>query len=373
MMLLAPRIMARERLRRMTLVFALCFVSHAVLADDPQHEFLLFPSVDTFNSENLTSPELEDSFVRPSINILYSYSGDRIRVLGEYLWSSTEAELERLKFGWQAGDNTMWWLGRFHSTAKFWTSEYHHGQFMQTSITRPSVEEWEDESGPIPSHVTGLSFEHTSPRANETAMNYGLSVGLAPKFVKDGLSPYDMLDPESDHGLSYNARLAYQPSMFGANQIGLLVGWNDINVDSDSSPTLGDLNDIQQLTVSVFTDWQWDDWRLLANAVQFDNKLNYVTGEVDDEFLAGYVQLEYKTSENWTIFGRIDSSSAEDNSPYLGLLPAFISHRHMLGARWDFHNFQSLTMEVADASAQGDITSHDNFKEIRFQWSAVFP
>ena len=373
MMLLVLRIPARERLRRMTLVLALCFASHAVHADDPQHEFLLFPSVETFDSQDHSSPDRNDSFVRPSISVLYSYSGKRFRVLGEYLWSSTEAELERLKFGWQAGDNTMWWFGRFHSTAKFWTSEYHHGQFMQTSITRPSVEEWEDESGPIPSHVTGLSFEHTSPRANETAMNYGLSVGMAPKFVKDRLSPYDMLDPESDHGLSYNARLAYRPSIFSDKQIGLLVGWNDINVDPDSSPALTDLNDIEQLTISVFADWSWGDWRVLANAVQFDNTLNYSTGKVDDEFLAGYLQLEYKTSDDWTVFGRVDSSSGEDNSPYLSMLPEFISHRHMLGVRWDFHDIQSLAMEVADASWQGDFSSHDSFKEIRFQWSAVFP
>ncbi len=95
-MLLALRIQARERLRRMTLVLALCFVSHSVHADDAQHEFLFFPSVATFYSEDHSSSELEDSFVRPSLGVLYSYSGDRFRVLGEYLWSSTESELERL-------------------------------------------------------------------------------------------------------------------------------------------------------------------------------------------------------------------------------------------------------------------------------------
>jgi len=359
--------------RQIMLALVLCAFVPIASAEDSQHDFLLFPSVDTFDTFNESAPDVGDSFVRPSLNVLYSYNGGRFRVLGEYLWSSTEAELERLKVGWQAGDNTMWWFGRFHSTAKFWTSEYHHGQFMQTSITRPSIEEWEDESGPIPSHITGLSIEHTLPRTDETAWNLGFSFGLAPKFVEDKLHPYDMLNPESDHGLSYNARIAYRPSIFSDNQVGLLAGWNDITVDSESSLNLTDLDDIQQLTVGVFADWQWDKLRILANVVHFKNELNYTNESVSDVFVAGYLQLEYKTGDDWTVFGRVDASSSEDSSPYLRLLSAYVSHRHMLGVRWDFHEKQSLTMEIADTSRQGAGVSHDNFKEVRFQWSSVFP
>jgi hypothetical protein len=373
MTLFLQRIAAQGWWRQIMLSLVLCAFIPIASADDSQHEFLLFPSVDTFNTFNESHPDVEDSFVRPSLNVLYSYNGGRFRVLGEYLWSSTEAELERLKVGWQAGDNTMWWLGRFHTTAKFWTSEYHHGQFMQTSITRPGIEEWEDESGPIPSHVTGLSLEHTVPSRDETAWNLGFSFGLAPKFVKDELHPYDMLDPESDHGLSYNFRFAYKPSVFSDNQAGMLIGWNDINVDSESDPSLADLNDIEQLTVGVFADWRWHKLRVLGNVVHFEHELNYTSESVDDVFVAGYLQIEYETADDWTVFGRVDASSSEDSSPYLRLLPAFISHRQMLGVRWDFIKRHSLTTEVADTSQHGEGFSHHNFKEIRFQWSAVFP
>lgn len=373
MTLFSQRIAAHGRRRQIMLALVLCVFIPIASADDSQHDFLLFPSVDTFDSFDESDPVVKDSFVRPSLGVLYSYNGGRFRFLAEYLWSSTEAELERAKLGWQASDNTMLWFGRFHSTAKFWTSEYHHGQFMQTSITRPGIEEWEDESGPIPSHITGLSLEHTQPRANQTAWNYGFSFGLAPKFVKDKLEPHDMLGHESDHGLSYNARLAYRPDIFADNQVGLLVGWNDINVDSESSPVLADLNDIEQLTIGVFADWRWDKLRLLTSIVQFDHVLNSSTGPIDDEFFAGYVQLEYETTDDWTVFGRADFASGEDNSAYLSLLPAFIAHRNMLGVRWEFMKMQSLTMEVADSSAPGENSSHETFKEVRFQWSAVFP
>lgn len=346
------------------------WVTHA---DEPQHEFLLFPSIDTFNNFDLSNSEAEDDWVRPSLNILYSHTSGRTRILGEYLWSSTESELERLKIGWQLGDNTMLWFGRYHTTSKFWTSEYHHGQFMQTPITRPSLEEWEDESGPMPSHLTGFSLEHEVHRADESAFNYGLALGLAPTFEREELRPFDLLDPDSGHDLAVNARWAYRPDIFSDDQVGILIGWSDINVDSSTSPNLTDLEQINQGTVSLFGNWSWGKWRALGSFTYFYNDLDYVNTREIDEYFSGYLQLEHKVTDDWTVFGRTDNGFGEDNSPYLRLLPAFIAHRHMLGVRWDFRKAQSLTLEIADTSAQGEDMNHDNFKEVRFQWSAVLP
>lgn len=371
MNLLTPTIMARKRYRELLLF--LFVLPLAAVADEGQHDFMLLPSVDTRDTFDESDPELRDSFVRPSLNTLYSFTGGQFRFLAEYLWSSTESEMERLQLGWGAGKDTMWWFGRFHTTSKFWTTEFHHGQFMQTSITRPSIEEWEDESGPIPSHITGVSMEHTRPGSGQQAWNLGLSFGLGPKFVEDELEPFDILGPESGHGLSFNARIAYQPDLFSNNQIGVTLGLNDINVESESDPALTDLDDIQQLTVGVFGDWRWDNWRLLGSLVHFEHDLRYTDDLVKDEFLAGYLQAEYGVTDRWTVFGRIDYSSGEDDSIYLRLLPAYVAHRHMLGVRWDFMSKQALTMEIADVSAQGEDFTHNTSKEVRFQWSAVFP
>jgi len=362
--------LCRSRATLSILLVALCTTP---VAAESQQEILLFPSIDTFNTFDESEPAIEDSFVHGTLNFLYSYSGDRFRFLGEYLWSSQESELERLKAGWQWQDNTMLWLGRFHTTSKYWTTEYHHGQFLQTPITRPSLEEWEDESGPIPSHMTGLSLEVDHQRQDESALAFAFSAGLAPKFAEHELVPFDILDPGSDHGLGLNFKLAYRPEFFSPMQVGFISGWNEINVVSESSPDLTDLNTIDQLTVGGFADWRWNDFRLITSVVYFENELQYVDANVDDEFLLTYVQFEYEINNDFTFFGRTDNGFDEDHSPYLRLLPAFIAHRHMLGLRWDVASFQSLTMEIADTSQQGDDFGHDSFKEVRFQWSAVFP
>ena len=186
---------------------------------EAQHELLLFPSIDALEVFDLSPPDIVDSNLRASADVLYSYSGERFRMLGEYLLSTDESELERLQFGWSLSDNSMLWLGRFHSPSSFWISEFHHGQYLQTSITRPSLEQWEDHSGAAPSHITGLNFEIDWELENEAALGFSVAAGLAPKFDDHELVAFDMLDPRSGHGcLSLSGRVSYRPDMFAPMQ-----------------------------------------------------------------------------------------------------------------------------------------------------------
>jgi len=371
--------MAVSKTRRITtpgfsglICSSLLLVAAAPASADSQHEFLLFPSADTFNTFGESDPAVEDSSVRGSLDVLYSFSTDRFRFLAEYLLSTEESELERLKVGWAWRDEVMLWFGRTHISSKHWTSEYHHGQYLQTSITRPSLEEWEDESGPIPSHVTGVSLDVRHSLHDDASINYVIGVGLAPKFVGQELMPFDMLDPESGHDLSVHFKLSYRPRQFENMQLGLISSWNDIGVESESSPALADLRQIEQLTYGAFADWQWRKLRLIASFVRFDMDLEYFDETVKDDFDLAYLQLEYPVSDSVTLFGRTDNGFGEDWSAYLRLLPAFVSHRHMLGLRWDFADRHALTMEIADTAQQAVVTDHEYFKEVRLQWSAVF-
>ena len=349
--------------------FASCTVARA----DSQNDMLVFLSLESFTRFSSVDPELDGSHKHATADFLFTHSSDRFRFLAEYIWSNKESELERLQAAWEVDSRTMLWFGRFHSISNFWTTEYHHGQFMQTSISRPSLEEWEDESGPMPSHVTGIWLEREMAVRGQTALSLGIAAGFAPKFAGQELVPFDILDPDNGHDLSASGRLVYRPDVLSMNQIGLALAYNDIAVVSESSPNLADLNSIRQATFGLFADWHWKSWRLSTNWVYFDNEMFYRDGVVNDDFVLAYIQGEYQATEDWTIFGRTEFGLGEDESPYLQLLTAFIAHRSMIGVRWDFADSQGLTLEVADTAAQGDSVEHDSFKEIRIQWSAVFP
>lgn len=355
------------------LVLLATMVSSQLVRADSQQDMLVFVSLEGFDMFSASNPGLEGFERRATADFLYTYNSDRFRFLGEYIWSDTESELERLQAAWQVDDRTMLWFGRFHAISNYWTTEYHHGQFMQTSISRPGLEEWEDESGPMPSHITGVWLEHEYSVNGQSAINLGLVAGLAPKFEGQHLSPFDFLDPESGHDMAVSARLVYRPDILSTNQIGLTMAHNDIAVVSESNPNLTILNSIQQTTIGVFSDWEWNAWRISANWMYFDVEMQYDNGDVRDDFVLGYVQGEFEATENWTVFGRAEIGFGEDNSLYLQLLPSVIAHRNMLGVRWDFADSHGLTFEVADTSRQGDSLAHESFKELRVQWSAVFP
>lgn len=340
---------------------------------ESKHDMLVFLSADSFKTFSATDPALEGADYGATADFLYTFNSNRFRFLAEYIWTDEESEMERLKAAWEVNDQTMFWFGRFHAIANYWTTEYHHGQYMQTSISRPGLEEWEDESGPMPSHITGAWFEHEFDLAGQSAIDLGFTAGIAPKFEGEELVPFDILDPTSGHDLAVSARAVYQPDVLSMDRVGLTISHNDIAVESESSPSLADLNSIKQVTIGLFTSWHWQDWRLLANWVYFDMDLKYITGNVKDRFSLAYVQAEYEATKDWTVFGRVEFGHNEDDSLYLRLLPAVIAHRHMLGLRWDIADSHALTMEIADTSTQGMGANHDSFKEIRFQWSAVFP
>lgn len=344
-----------------------------VVRAESKHDMLVFVSADSLETSSATDSALEGSDYGAVADFLYTFNSDRFRFLAEYLWTDEESEMERFKAAWKIDDETIFWFGRFHAITNYWTTEYHHGQYMQTSISRPGLEEWEDESGPMPSHITGAWFEHEFALREQSALNATLTAGLAPRFEGNQLVPFDVLDPTSGHDMSVSARAVYRPDVLSMDKIGLTVSYNDIVVVSESSPDLANLNAIKQMTLGLFMSWQLKDWRLSSNWVYFDIDMEYVTGDVKDRFFLGYLQAEYAATEDWTVFGRVEFGSSEDDSPYLQLFPAVIAHRHMLGVRWDIATSHALTMEVADTSTQGSNGNHDSFKELRFQWSAVFP
>jgi len=362
--------------RRLSIFVGLVFLGasalgHVARADSP-HDMLVFLSLEGFEKFSASDPTTEEFDARGTADFLYTYNSDRFRFLAEYIWSDTEAEMERLQGAWVIDDKTILWFGRFHSISNYWTTEYHHGQFMQTSISRPGLEEWEDESGPMPSHVTGAWLEHEFELKSQSAINLGLAAGAAPVFEGQELLPFDVLDPTSGHDLAVSARVVYRPDILSMNQVGLTVSHNDIAVISDSNLQLANLNAVRQVTIGLFTSWKWEDWRFSSNLVYFDIEMDYAAGNVQDDFFLGYVQAEYEASDDWTIFGRAEFGEGEDNSAYLRLLPAVTAHRQMLGVRWDFADSHGLTLEVADTSQQGAGQEHDHFKELRVQWSTVF-
>jgi len=337
-------------------------------SDEAQHEFLLFPNVELFDNTGLEDELFDSAGHIVGADFMYSYSGNRFRFLGEYVLSTEESEIERLAAGWQFGEQTMLWVGRFHQPSKYWTTEHHHGQYLQTSISRPGIEEWEDEGGPIPTHITGLLLETGHIRKDSSGYQFAVSAGFAPVLTGRGLEPFELWDPSSDHKAAFNFRLAFLPDYFGNNQFGILGGWSDIEIDSDNfAPQIG-TESVEQLQLGVYVNWGWEQLRIISKVNYLENRHIRADGEFTDDLWSGYIQAEYAIGSSWTAYGRHENDSSEDDTEFLRLIPRFISHRNLFGVRWDIDTGHALTLEIANTE-----TLASEFGQYRLQWSAVFP
>ena len=333
-----------------------------------QHELLFFvsagPSYHHVSPDD--GPEGYELFV--DVDVLYSYLNGPFRVLGEYIAATDELELERLQLGWQSGDESIGWLGRFHVPSRHWNAIYHHGQFLQTPITRPFLEQFEDDGGVLPTHSTGLMLE-TAHKLDGTAdLRAAMSFGAAPVIDADELKPFDLLDPGSSNRAMVDMRLAYLPDQLEESQLGLVLSWADLEVNGNHIAEQRGLQRVEQISFGVYVDLHWQRWRFLSSAAPVINQLKRRTNNQTDSFFTGYFQAEYEIQYDWTVFGRLEQTNNTSSSDYLELFPNSLTDRRMLGLRFDLAKRHALTLEVSDAE-----TRSDDFEQYIFQWSTVFP
>lgn len=345
------------------LVFFLCStIIHAAHPDGGQ-EFILFGSAEVSHFDGDQSPSENDGAA--TVDILYSLTRSQFRFLGEYILSTEEAELERFQVGWQPHETTWVFAGRFHQPTNFWASIYHHGQYLQTSIVRPGIENWEDDHGVLPSHQTGIMLESSFGLAQGSGLEITASFGSGAEIDNGMLEPYHLFGSGGIAGSSFSARISFLPDALANNSLGMLVGRNELE-SSGSQVIMPDLMDVDQDVIGGFFNWTWDSLRMFSAVYHVRNQLGSSGGSESDNFTAGYVQLE-KTIADWTLYGRWEDTAGAQTSEYLSLFPEYVSERSLVGVRLDFLKRHALTLELFDAEVEAE-----EFWQIAIQWSAVF-
>lgn len=303
-----------------------------------------------------------------SADIVLALTSDKFRLFGEYLLSSREHDFERLQVGYEPIADTVFWLGRFHQPASAWNTEHHHGRYLQTAITRPSIELWEDEGGVLPQHLSGLLVESRVPLREVAGLQLELGVGLGPTIEEEGLEPLDVLKANaSGRGTSWTGRIAWLPSYLGATQVGLLFASHDMPVADPTIAATLNAGNVQQDMIGGFANVSDEPWRVAAAIYGVRNTLNGPAGSDKESFVAGYVQVERQLQHALTLYGRHENSARADQSIYVAANhQEFEKRRWLAGARWDFLPRQALTVELA----RGE-TLRMQQSEYRLQWSAA--
>jgi hypothetical protein len=342
----------------------LILASGTVRAADTQHELLVFGSAEIARARDIDLDETHIDAEKVAADILFSLQRDSFRVFGEYLLTNHESDLERFQVGWEPSERSIVWIGRFHQASSVWNHEHHHGQFLQTSITRPASEEWEDEGGIIPQHFVGALWESSWP----AGLHAAFGGGIAPTLTGEGLEAFDLFKLNmARHKFGAQARIAWLPDELEETGLGLLYAHNEIGWHGPTPSSPRPFDHVDQNVVGAYARYDENRWKLQAAAYRVTTFFDgFNVDATHQTFVVAYAQVERDFSSSLAVYLRHENTADPDDSSYLRLFPEFVNRRSTVGTRWQFARSHAVTFEVSEARQR----SHD-YKEVRLQWSAA--
>jgi len=311
--------------------------------------------------------------VKPSATLFLSGEFERAIFLVEAFVAEDVETAERLQLGWKLNDSTQAWIGRYHNPFGYYHTEYHHGNYLQTSIARPAMVNFGGGGGLVPSHFTGALLEGSIERG-EAGWKYSLAAGMTSQLTTGidhhggaaggGLTDFDIFNPKAgNHDYGYTARLAYQPNMLDETQWGGFVSHNTIKT-SDSPK-----EEITLDVAGVFVNYQQQQLRLISEVYYFNTQVpSHHGGEQKDDFIAAYVQAEYAINSSWTPYAIYGDTFANNGNEYLELLSKYAEKTKTVGVRWDITNEQAFKLEYTAREFD-----HDHSGIWLFNWTAAWP
>lgn len=337
-------------------------------AQDLQHELLVFGSSEVARTTGIDESETNVDEEKIAADVLFSLQRESFKVFGEYLLTNHESDLERFQVGWEPSERSVFWLGRFHQASSVWNHEHHHGQFLQTSITRPASEEWEDEGGVIPQHFVGALWEKTWRIGDGYPLHTAFGGGIAPILTSEGLEAFNLLSPNlSRNKLGLQARIAYLPRELDDTGVGLLYARNEIAAERDGSFAVPPFDHVDQTVMGAYAKYESSKWKLAITGYHVSAWFEGAgTSAQNKDFFVGYAQVERDFANGLEVFARHENTTHAGNSTYLQLFPRYVLRRSTLGTRWQFARSHALTVEVSDSTSRTR-----SYTEFRLQWSAA--
>ena len=308
----------------------------------------------------------------PAIDIFYTHDFEKTRFLAEFLKSSQEADLERLQFGWHILPGKTIWVGRFHNPISFWNTQMHHGDFLQTSLSRPTVANYEDELGPLPTHISGVLFESTRT-VGDSEIDYMADLGVGPSFIDTKLEPLDLLNPVNPGKVAGSFRLGFHPEVGNPNQFGAALGYAKIPFTNALTDPVNNVlvNEVQQTVLSTYLNYEHGKFHLIGELFVFDDLVSGAASSSRYTSASAYLQPEYKPGESGrtTLYARVESTPNAAEDGYLSLYKEFSPHQLFAGVRYDITARQAIKVETGRTERQDGL----KFNSISAQWSMVLP
>jgi len=285
--------------------------------------------------------------------------GEHFQVLSETVLTGSDSEghfaQERLWGAWTVDDRLYAKLGLEHSPISLWNSRYHHGAWLEPTIQRPLMANYEGSSdGFLPLHNQGVELGGKS-QVGEGALNYKLIFsngrGNTPK-EKQKVS-----DANDEKALVL--ALSVAPGL-GDLHFGVAADLDDIPANTAAGGPTGPLSQgAEERVFTAFIETSAGPLKLLTEAATMTNEINANNSSYDH--WSGYFQVLWPL-EDWTPYVRYDLKNMTEGDPYLALADKDLDQwRATAGSRNDFATNAAFKIEVSvgerdERAAGGAIT-----------------
>jgi hypothetical protein len=290
--------------------------------------------------------DTEQKFQLGNLDVfLTSRLSDQLSFLSEISFEFEEdgenfLDVERLLASYDVADWLRATVGRTHTPMGYWNVTYHHGTWLQTTVERPLLFEFEDDHGILPVHSVGLEL---SGYLNTAAgsLGYTLNAGNGRSSLSETVqNATDLNDSKMFAGMLTFAPDAIAGLTVGANALADWIPPNGAAVP----PTVGRLDTIEEQIAGGFLAYTLDPFELLVEG----QWIRHRDREVEETTRSGglYAQAAYKIGafKPYYRFEWLDLS--ERDRFYANTEGAEDTQLHIAGVRWDFQEFAALKLEV---------------------------
>lgn len=336
--------------------------SNTELTNKIRSEYIVFADVENFSrNHGLPSVQLEQNNIASGIDFFYTADYKKYRLLAEFYAGNEDNEhshFERLQIGFKFTNNTNLWLGRYHNPIGFWNTQFHHGKYLETTATRPSIIKFEEDGGAIPMHISGLLYEK-STSLGYANLHLSFGIGAGPTLTAGKLHSMDLIKFDTEgHNTGATLHLAYSPVTDEATQFGGSISY--FRISDTSSPG----SDIHQTIYNAYGVYASGVIKIIGSAYNINNRIEN-SSENNSSFI--YLQTEYLRNQSITLYGRIEASKNADNDAYLVILNSLARNKTIAGIRLEVSRNQFLKFEFSNIHLFSD-----KYKQFHLQWSAAF-
>ncbi|NIM02447.1 MAG: hypothetical protein GTO30_22400 [Acidobacteria bacterium] len=220
----------------------------------------------------------EGQFVLHFVSVL----SKRINFFGEVSLSGTDSEfkteLERAIVKFEASDYYRFSVGRFHTPINWWNTAFHHGQWLQTTVSRPEMTRFGGQF--IPVHYVGAIVDGAIP-SGAAGLRYaaGVGNGRGENIARGGD------DGDVNNNRATFLKVAAKPDRAYGLEVGASLYRDKITVSTLPEEYDEDL-------VSAYVVWNREDPEIIAEYATIDRKGATTGTEFDHD--AWYVQFAYR-------------------------------------------------------------------------------